>query len=252
MESKPEPAWNNPPPVATTPNSTPSPTATPKDIKRIKALTVARVRKQEVYVDASLEPQPEKYYQALAACLPDLREFDKKRKDKGRIDRDDHCVYYQIDLEAFGYMLYCDREYPEEVAFKALDEAIKDMTSISEYEYQEKETLQRKYTGKATNLMRKYGDPAHISKVKGMFGEVGDRLADATKQMKENLTLAMQNRDKAIEIDNRTNNAKMIAQELNTDTEGLGQDESSQKRLYVLGGVAIFVVLIIIIVLIFS
>ena len=219
----------------------------------VKSMVVIRIRSDNlILLQESLAPQTDDHWSAVKATFPDFTGFDKNRKDKGKIDKKDFIIYYQIDSESLGYLLSVEKSYSEKAAHEMLSEAVNFVEkNVEEVEDKTPSQFQKSVSSKVQTLLKKYANrPSDADDEKKVTpADVNNKLEKGMNKMRENLEKAAQNQQKLTETEEASRRAKLLAEDMNYDTEGLRDTMSwRNKKLYIIAAIIgglVFTVLII-------
>ena len=204
----------------------------------IYCFTIVKISSSTVCLETSTSKDKDKHFERVRTLIPNLAGFDSKRKDTGSMDLDDGVVFYEIDSESFGHLVYTNKEYPQKSAASMLNESVAGLEkTVPEYEDAEASIIQTKYNKTILSLIAKYANPLNLSENDRM-NNVGNKVAEAQDKMRDNLMTAMKNEQDLKMIQDRSSRSKLIAEEMNYETEDLRDSVSWRNRkIYIIGAI---------------
>lgn len=219
----------------------------------IWSLTIIKVREKATVMQEQVGGPPD-CFKLAEEHIPKFVEFDKKRKDEGTLPSKEANIFYQIDLESFGYILVGSKECSEARAKALLKEVIKAIEkSVADYEDEEIETIKAKFSKPCINILDKYkkmdeeslpstsADKKEDQKIASTQGKV----AEAQDKMRQNILTAQDNTMRLQDINDSSKRAKLLAQEMDYETDGLRKGfEWRNKKIYIIAAIVIGLILV--------
>ena len=189
---------------------------------KVKCLSIVKARTGDILLEEAAGELSDEQGADVRNFMKELKDLDSKRKDKGRFDKSTGTIHYTIDMESIAYIILTDFSYPDTGANDLLVDVMKGLEArVEEYEEASAETIKAKFSKQAVALLKAYADPANLPKVGSTTASIGDKIAMGMKKMGENIENAMKNTQDLQQTQAKSHNAKLIAQELDYESDDL-------------------------------
>lgn len=207
-----------------------------------RSATIMRIADGAIFTEVALVPGNEEGFEKARAILPQLKEFDKKRKDHGKVEEKDGILHYEIDSESIAHIFYTDKLYSDQAARAFLKELVSRFEkAVDDPSDADAEKVKRSLSGPTKDLLNKYKIAPDLQtstttvtdeKIKGM----GMKVDQAKDQLAKQLQQAASNEQDLRMIDDRTKRTKLMASEMEYESEGLSDSMANRNRILMIVG----------------
>lgn len=207
----------------------------------VRSVTIIRIADGAVFSEVSLAPEGEAYFEKARSVIDQLKEFDKKRKDHGKIELQGGNLHYEIDSESIGHVLYTSPDYPEKAARAFLKELVVCFEkTVESPEDVDPQSVKKRMSGPSRDLLSKYRVAPEVSEAPTTSSaqSLGLKVDQAKDKVSKQLQQAAANEQDLQMIDEKGKRTKLMAAEMEYETESFNDTMTWRNRkLMIIGGI---------------